>query len=176
VSGATYGSFTGCPSAFAGTSASSPEVAGAAALVEQAYPSYGPDQLQQYLVRSAADHGPTGIDNESGAGELRLPEPPDVQAPTAKAMRSRGQAGRIVRLVAIVAEDSGEVRLLGRVKRNSRVIAKLEGGFVPVRGSSTLALPWKAPAKARGMYQHCIRASDRGGNTSPLSCARLVLR
>jgi subtilisin family serine protease len=176
VSGATYGSFSGCPSAFAGTSASSPEVAGAAALVEQAYPAYGPDQLQAYLVRSAADHGATGIDNESGAGELRLPKPPDVRAPTAKALPSSGRAGRIVRLVATVAEDSGEVRLVGRVKRNGRVIAKLERGFVRVPGSAKLALAWKAPKAARGTYQHCIRASDHGGNTSPLSCARLVLR
>ena len=44
VSSATYGPFIGCPSGFAGTSASSPEVAGAAALVEQAYPSLGPDR------------------------------------------------------------------------------------------------------------------------------------
>jgi subtilisin family serine protease len=176
VSGATYGSFTGCPSAFAGTSASSPEVAGAAALVEQAYPSYGPDQLQNYLVRSAADRGPTGIDNESGAGELRLPKPPDVQAPTATAMPSSGRAGRTVRLVATVAEDSGEVRLVGQVRRKGRVVARLERGFVRLPGSATLALAWKAPKSARGMYQHCVRASDRGGNSSPLSCARLVVR
>ena len=47
VSGATYGGFSSCPSAFAGTSASSPEVAGAAALVKQAYPSVlaGSDQV-----------------------------------------------------------------------------------------------------------------------------------
>jgi subtilisin family serine protease len=176
VSGATYGSFAGCPSAFAGTSASSPEVAGAAALVEQAYPAYGPDQLQAYLLRSAADHGPTGIDNESGVGELRLPAPPDVQPPTARAMPSSGRAGRIVRLVVTVADDSGEVRLVGQVKRSGRVIAKLERGFVRVPGSAKLALAWKAPKSARGTYQHCIRASDRGGNTSPLSCARLDLR
>src|SRR5262249_51061057 len=49
VSGATYGNFSSCPSAFAGTSASSPEVAGAAGLVKQAYPGYTPDQIQTFL-------------------------------------------------------------------------------------------------------------------------------
>ena len=57
VSSATYGRFEGCPSGFAGTSASSPEVAGAAALVKQAYPTFGPDQIKDLLMRSARDLG-----------------------------------------------------------------------------------------------------------------------
>jgi subtilisin family serine protease len=47
VSSATYGRFEGCTSGFAGTSASSPEVAAAAALVKQAYPTFGPDQIKE---------------------------------------------------------------------------------------------------------------------------------
>ena len=47
VSGATYGGFSSCPSAFAGTSASSPEVAGAAALVKQAYPNLPPTRSRR---------------------------------------------------------------------------------------------------------------------------------
>ena len=68
VSGMTYGPSSGCLSGFAGTSASSPEVAGAAALVKQAYPKYGPAEVQQYLMRSAKDLGTPGVDNETGAG------------------------------------------------------------------------------------------------------------
>ena len=76
VSGATYGGFSSCPSAFAGTSASSPEVAGAAALVKQAYPNLTADQLKAYLMRAARDLGDAGVDNVYGAGELQLPNRP----------------------------------------------------------------------------------------------------
>src|SRR5262249_40602792 len=109
VSGATYGSFSSCPSAFAGTSAASPEVAGAAALVKQAYPAYGPDQLQRYLVEHARDMGTPGPDNLMGAGELRLPAPPDVVAPSAKALPSVGRLGQTVKLLSRVSDDSGQV-------------------------------------------------------------------
>ena len=94
VSGMTYGPFSYCPSAFAGTSASSPEVAGAAALVKQAYPAFGPDQVKQYLMRNARDLGAPGLDNVHGAGELQLPKPPDVVAPTATALVSTGSQGQ----------------------------------------------------------------------------------
>jgi subtilisin family serine protease len=176
VSGATYGPFSSCPSGFAGTSASSPEVAGAAALVKQAYPAYGPDQLRHFLVRNAADHGAAGIDNASGAGELMLSQPPDLVAPTAKAVASSGRFGRTVRLVSTVADDSGEVRVVTKVKRDGRVVATLSNGFVKASGSARVALAWKAPKAIRGSHQHCVRAIDRAGNASPLSCAKLVLR
>ena len=176
VSSATYGGFTSCPSGFAGTSAAAPEVAGAAALVKQAYPAYGPDQLQQFLMRNAADLGSPGPDNQTGAGELKLPKPPDTVAPSAKAMPGTGRAGKVLKLVSRVSDDSGEVRVVEQVKRNGRVVATLQKGFAPARGATTVSLAWKAPAKAKGAYQHCVRATDRAGNASPLSCAKVVVR
>jgi subtilisin family serine protease len=176
VSGATYGAFSSCPSGFAGTSASSPEAAGAAALVEQAYPAYGPAELQQYLVRNASDVAPAGPDNATGAGELTLPQPPDVVAPTATALVSTGRAGRVVKLLSKVEDDSGEVRLVGQVKRNGRVVASPKRDYVKASGATTVALTWKAPASSAGSYQHCIRVIDRAGNSSPQSCARIVLK
>jgi subtilisin family serine protease len=176
VSGATYGAFSSCPSAFAGTSASSPEVAGAAALVEQAYPAYGPAELEQYLVRNARDLAPSGADNATGAGELTLPQPPDVVAPTATALVSTGRAGRALRLLSRVEDDSGEVRLVGQVKRNGRVVASLKRDYVRASGPTTVSLAWKAPAAGAGSYQHCIRVIDRAGNSSQQSCARIVLK
>ena len=177
VSGSTYGAFSSCPSAFAGTSASSPEVAGAAALVKQAFPAYGPDQLQQYLRANALDLGAPGADNATGAGELRMPKPPDVVAPSAKAMAAAGRRGATVKLVSRVADDSGEVRIVEQVKRNGRVVATLSrSGFVAAPGLTTVTLAWKAPAKAAGSYQHCVRATDRAGNTSAVSCAKVALR
>ncbi len=176
VSGATYGPFSSCPSAFAGTSASSPEVAGAAALVEQAYPAYGPAELQQYLVRNANDLAPAGPDNATGGGELKLPQPPDVVAPTATALVSTGRPGRVMKLLSRVEDDSGEVRLVGHVKRNGRVIANPKRDYVTASGPTTLSLTWKAPAASTGSYQHCIRVVDRAGNSSLQSCARIVLK
>jgi hypothetical protein len=58
---------------FLGTSASSPHVAGACALVKQVYPNYSPDQIKNYLELNATDLGVTGKDNIYGSGLLNLP-------------------------------------------------------------------------------------------------------
>jgi len=177
VSGATYGPFSSCPSAFAGTSASSPEVAGAAALVKQAYPSFGPDQLRQFLQRSALDIGSPGADNATGAGELRMPSPPDVVAPSAEALASSGRKGKTLRLVSRVSDDRGEVRVVEQVQRNGRVVATIaKNGFISTSGQTRVVSAWKAPANATGSYQHCVRATDRAGNASPVSCAKVILK
>ena len=176
VSGATYGPFFGCGmSGFAGTSAAAPEVAGAAALVKQAFPAYRPDQLQQYLQTNALDMGAPGIDTVTGAGELQLPTPPDLVKPTGKALASTGKPGKIVKLLFSAADDSGKVDVVDRVKRNGRVVATFRKSV----SAATLRqfwVPWQAPAKPTGSYQHCVVAADAGGNKSPESCARIVLR
>ena len=128
VSGATYGGFSSCPSAFAGTSASSPEVAGAAALVKQAYPNLTPDQLKAYLMQAARDLGDAGVDNVYGAGELQLPKPPDIVAPTISALASKGRKG---------ASDQVALPRLGRLGRGERGRgdqARPEGGRTPQAG------------------------------------------
>ena len=177
VSGATYGMFDGCPSAFAGTSASSPEVAGAAALVRQVFPAWTPDQVRQYLARSARDLGDAGMDSAYGAGELQLPKPPDVVRPTAKALVSTGRRGKILRLLATVSDDSGEVSVVEQVTRGTKVVATIKrSGYVPAADSRTVVTRWKVPAHAAGAYRHCVRVSDRAGNASALSCAKLVIR
>ena len=177
VSGATYGGFSSCPSAFAGTSASSPEVAGAAALVKQAYPNLTPDQLKTYLMQAARDLGDAGVDNVYGAGELQLPKPPDIVAPTATALASAGRSGKMLRLLAKVSDDSGEVSIVEQIKLGRRTIATIKrGGFVSAATAKTVATLWKAPKKVAGSYQHCVRVTDRTGNASPLSCAKVVLK
>jgi subtilisin family serine protease len=176
VSGATYGAATSCPSAFAGTSASSPEVAGAAALVKRAYPTYGPDQLQQLLMRSATDFGTPGADNQSGAGELKMPALPDLTAPTATALASIGRPGGTVQLRSRIADESGELRVAVTVKLNGRVVATLRKGFMKAARPTTIAIGWKAPAQAKGAYRHCVQAFDRAGNKSAVSCARIRLK
>jgi subtilisin family serine protease len=73
VSGVTYG-----PYGFTGTSASTPHVAGAAALIWQAYPELSRQQLTDYLLAAVDDLGPPGPDTGYGFGRLRLPAPPQA--------------------------------------------------------------------------------------------------
>ena len=63
------------PYLFNGTSAATPHVAGAAALVRQAYPDYTVAQVQQFLETNAMDLGTAGKDNLFGAGRLYLGTP-----------------------------------------------------------------------------------------------------
>jgi subtilisin family serine protease len=177
VSGSTYGEFEGCPSGFAGTSASSPEVAGAAALVKQAYPTFGPDQIQDLLMRSARDLGAPGVDSVYGAGELQLPAPPDLAAPKARALAGTGRRGRTLRLLSTVSDDSGELSVVEQIKLGGRTVATIKhNGIVSASKPKTVATPWKVPARASGSYRHCVRATDRAGNSSAASCAKLVLK
>ncbi|MGC8916103.1 MAG: S8 family serine peptidase, partial [Thermoanaerobaculum sp.] len=59
-----------------GTSAASPHVGGAAALVLSGYPTYTGSQIRSYLQANAQDMGPAGKDNDYGFGRLRLGAPP----------------------------------------------------------------------------------------------------
>jgi subtilisin family serine protease len=177
ISGTTYGASTGCLSGFSGTSAAAPEVSGAAALVKQAFPKYGPDQLRRYLQKSARDMGAAGMDNVTGAGELQLPKAPDVVPPTARALASTGRAGKTVRLLSAIADNEGMVTVVEQVKKNGKVVKTLRrAGSVAATSPKTVATPWTAPAKPKGTFQHCAVAVDAAGNRSPESCARIVLR
>ena len=70
VSTESYG-----PGYFNGTSSATPHVAGAAALLISAFPSYTPAQLQTYLETHAIDMGAGGEDPVYGNGRLYLGDP-----------------------------------------------------------------------------------------------------
>ncbi|MFN3762678.1 MAG: S8 family serine peptidase, partial [Anaerolineae bacterium] len=76
VSTASYGD-----EPFGGTSASAPHVAGAAALVWQAYPEFDRQQVIDFLLAHAVDRGPRGPDTGYGYGRLQLPPPPSPGTP-----------------------------------------------------------------------------------------------
>lgn len=73
VSTSTYG-----PSGFPGTSASTPHVAGAAALALSAYPWWKADEIQAFLEGQAQRQLTAQKNNTFGAGRLRLGEVPAV--------------------------------------------------------------------------------------------------
>jgi len=58
---------------FSGTSASTPHVAGAAALLLERFPEKSPEDVEQQLLSWALDLGLPGPDNAYGAGRLFLP-------------------------------------------------------------------------------------------------------
>lgn len=68
---------------FNGTSSATPHVAGAAAVVLSANPSYTPAQLQSFLQSRAIDMGAAGKDSQFGYGRLWLGAAP---SPTAKVL------------------------------------------------------------------------------------------
>jgi len=176
VSSATYGPYFTCPSGFAGTSAAAPEVAGAAALVKQEHPTFGPDELQAFLVRSAADLAPAGPDNLTGAGQLRLPALVDKTPPVAKALPSSGMHGTAIKLLSTDSDNAGKVRVREQVLRGGKVIASVRTALMPVSAAARVAVAWHAPPRLTGSLRHCVIATDEAGNSSGRSCATLIVR
>jgi hypothetical protein len=86
------------PNCFNGTSAATPVVAGAAALVLDSGAASTPAQLRRWLLcRAVAERGAAGMDNVYGAGELVLPSTagtrscrPDARIRTGAAAPIRG--------------------------------------------------------------------------------------
>jgi subtilisin family serine protease len=132
VSNATFGASTGCGSGFSGTSASSPAVAGAAALVKQANPSFSPAQLQAFLEGRALDLGLPGKDNQFGSGKLSLGAPPPCPTPRPDLPRSLApvSAGRVQ---ATVGTGHGGLTSITAIRlTNARV--ELPGGTLTASG------------------------------------------
>jgi hypothetical protein len=67
-----YSDATGTSVRYSGTSFSAPAVAGAVALLAQAFPTLTPAQIVDLLLRTATDLGATGVDATYGHGELNI--------------------------------------------------------------------------------------------------------
>ncbi len=94
---------------FGGTSAATPHVAGAAALLKSANPSLSRDDLWKALVEATVDLGAPGKDDSTGYGKLVL----SVSAPQiADVSPRRVQYGQII---TIVGEGFGAAKGTGKV-------------------------------------------------------------
>ncbi|MHB0877325.1 MAG: S8 family serine peptidase [Anaerolineae bacterium] len=130
--------------AFYGTSASTPHVAGAAALVLSAYPDFTPQQVSEFLMSNAIDRGPGGPDNGYGYGSLNLPAPgtaptPASGEPLAEATpvteptgASGSLGGATPTAIALAEPSTPEPRSTAapRAESNSGTLLLLLGGMV----------------------------------------------
>ena len=105
VTTASYGMYR----LFGGTSAATPHVAGAAALLKSANPALARDELWQALVESAVDIGAPGKDDSTGYGKLVLPIPAPQIADISPRRVQYGQT------TTIIGQGFGAVRGTGKV-------------------------------------------------------------
>jgi hypothetical protein len=100
----------------------------------------------------------------------------DRVAPRARALASKGRRGRVARLRYTVFDNSGRTREVVRIYgRRGRVIGTKRRILAPTAKGRVYFVRWKVPRKVKGRLRFCVRAWDRAGNRSRLSCARLRL-
>ena len=119
VSSFSYGLFSACGlSGFAGTSAATPHVAAAAALVKQANPAFGPDEIQAYLQARARDLGAAGADSAYGSGVLSLGAAPRIALGGCKVPSVLGR--RLANAKAVIKRAGCRVGRIQRARSGNR--------------------------------------------------------
>jgi hypothetical protein len=143
------------PSGFVGTSAAAPHLAGAAALVRGAYPTYNVSDLVTFLTRRAVDLGPVGPDYQYGYGRLTLGVDPSQATPTATPTATRTVTPTPVRtptptrtlVPGTGGAIAGSVFLEGREKHGGAMV-NAEGRLTTTGSSGSF---WLAPVPP-GLY------------------------
>ncbi|HEX5497288.1 MAG TPA: S8 family serine peptidase [Mycobacteriales bacterium] len=109
VSTTTFGPDTpgaGCQTGFLGTSAATPHVTGAAALVKSANPSFDAAQIENYLERHAT---PTGTPNQFGHGVLNMGPLAVPQAPRGDTYQPMASPQRILDTRTAIGGHQGKL-------------------------------------------------------------------
>jgi hypothetical protein len=102
--------------------------------------------------------------------------PVDRTAPRVTALTSKGRRGRKARLRYRVTDDRRVTREVLRIYRGSRRLAVIRTAFGPAEGARYFT-SWAVPeGLAKRPLRFCVTSTDRQGNTSRRSCARLKIR
>ncbi len=154
VSSATY-----APQVFDGTSASTPHVAGAAALVWSAFPDYTAAQVRDYLQAHALDLGNPGPDSAYGYGRLLLPAPPAeavevpptvAPLPTPLPLPTEVPAATAVALLPEPVDKPAEVETSAGTPLLLVGVVGLCGGLLALGGGGLLLVAlWRSPRRTR---------------------------
>ena len=161
VSTATYGA-----QGFLGTSAATPHVAGAAALLKGTNPAYTPANIQNSLENSATDLGIPGRDYWFGSGLLNLgAAPPDTAAPAVGNVQPAGSISS--GSFAISAAFSDPVPTSGI--NTGGVTVTLDGGALT--GCTVSQTGVSCPVSGIGLGVHTIggNVADNAGHSSAIS-------
>ena len=142
-------------------------------------------ELQQVLSQVPVHAGTVHELTETataGVNKLRqsLTQPSgDKRAPTARALAMSAKLGKKAKLRFRVSDNSGKARALVRVYGpRYALFASLTMPLrtVGARGS-VQSVGWRVPRTlVPGKYRFCVLATDKAGNASKTSCAKLVLK
>ena len=154
----------------AGTSFSSPVVAGVAALVLSANPNLTASQVQDILKQSADDLGTAGWDPSYGWGRVNAARavamagggaPVDASAPTVS-ITSPGSNATVSGGLSVGVSASDNVGV-------SSVSLSIDGVQLAIDGASPYAFQWDTTAVANGPHVLTATASDAAGNSGSCS-------
>lgn len=174
VSTQTYGA-----NSFAGTSASTPQAAGAAALVKSAFPDWTAAQIQQFLESRAEDRGLPGKDSDFGAGELFLgnvphSSPATLELSTTLLTFQATQNGAVPdpQSVAITNGGSGTFSWQAQADAPWVKLSPAEGAVPP---PSSLTVSVETAGLPTGQYETKILITAPGITNAP-QAIRVVLK
>jgi hypothetical protein len=105
------------------------------------------------------------------------PKGPDKTRPHSHGFASTGTRGHTAKLRFRISDDRGVAKAVATVKRNGERIATARTGLGHVVLGTTYFVGWHVALKdPKGRYTFCVVASDRAGNHSRASCARLTIK
>jgi hypothetical protein len=102
--------------------------------------------------------------------------PSDTQAPIVRALPSTGVRGGKAKLRFRVSDDGGETKEEVAVFSGKRRLAHTTTAWGSAEAGHVYFVRWPVPKHVQRPLRFCVRSSDRAGNRSKQSCARLVIR
>ncbi len=115
---------------FTGTSGAAPLVAGAAALVKQAFPDLTGPEIKAYLIDNVKDLGAKGADPLFGNGRLILPDPKNIDVknpdPGSKGPGSGGDVGKAGEPTATITDSDVKFNVKVKGQTGLQIIMSFE--------------------------------------------------